>query len=264
MLSNIGESQLLMDAVEQVAYSIARGKDGWNDIAVKAFGAAYRDETVTAETHSKDVYKAVKVRSEIITLAVPGGVLKGKAYADMTARSRSAQEAKLASAFTLGTLAAQNGAIEVAFRYACEAGGSKYASLCKTMPAMKAECAKRGVANVTLANLVGAVDVALMPEAEETASEAIAAIAKAFGDVAFGTDKAPSPHANAMSALAATVKGNGLARQAMRTLADMAALLATAEANHAVLPSEADDAREARVSEIYAAAKARVEAGEVK
>ena len=67
-LSNSPSRAMVFDTVEQVAYAIARGKDGMADSALMLYRMIRDDETADLTDLAKDFYKAVRARAEVIAI----------------------------------------------------------------------------------------------------------------------------------------------------------------------------------------------------
>ena len=240
---------------KSAAYGLAmsRGKDVFVNMGADLFGVAMRDERVDEDT-AASWYDDVREHAEY------QANLAHAPLKPQTDKSKASQRSKLGNFGTLGMLARTNDAIEPAIEYARKQAKGKYTPYVKCAVALKASLAK---GKRTLADLIGAVDVAMLPGSAETASEAVSKLCDAFHTLAFGDAKGnPSPFEDAFSALDTTPRGNGLAAHAVTLLGNVRDLLKREEEAHKPLQSETDAARASLVADTLAKARERVEAGE--
>jgi hypothetical protein len=184
-LSNNSPSRdMVFATVDQVAYAIARGKDGMGDSALMLYRYTRDDETADSDGFTaRDFYKAVRARAEVIAIAA------GKPLKEQKDKSRDVQIAKLASFPTLGEIARDNLDVDAAMDYAVRLCAGGYTKLVSCAVAMKTGLAKDIHADE--ATLKDAIDATLVEKAK-LASKEVAKIAAAWAKLVHGTDDEPS------------------------------------------------------------------------
>jgi len=167
-------------------------------MALDLFQTTVGDDQV-GDDIAKVLYTSVRNRAETIAYTA------GKPLKEQTAKSAASQVSKLANFYTLGTLARDvNANVSEAVDYAKSVTLGKYTPLVACAVAVKTLFAKAPKAdrpNITLDAMVTAIDEALVPADEPTASEAVAKLAKQWEKLTEGTDKVPAPYPDAFSAL---------------------------------------------------------------
>ena len=182
--NNSPSRDMVFQTVEQVAYALARGKDGMADSALMLYRYTRDDDTADADGFTaRDFYKAVRARAEVIALQA------GKPLKEQKDKSRDIQISKLNNFPTLGECARDNDAVDPAMSYAVRHVAGGYTKLVACAVAMKTELAKDAMADE--ATLCAAIDAALV-EKPKLASEEVAKVLKAFVKLAYGTDKEPA------------------------------------------------------------------------
>src|SRR5262245_14918255 len=211
----------LFERGETYAFAFARGKEAFADMALDLFQTTVGDDQV-GDDIAKVLYTSVRNRAETIAYTA------GKPLKEQTPKSAASQVAKLGNFYTLGVLASEtNASISEAVDYAKSVTLGKYTPLVACAVAVKtlfAKTVKTERPNVTLDAMVEAIDAALVPADEPTASEAVAKIAKQWEKLTEGTDKVPPPYPDAFSALAQAEPSDPVQRVAV-LLAEIEATL---------------------------------------
>ena len=218
-LSNSPSRAMVFDTVEQVAYALARGKDGMADSALMLYRMIRDDETADTDGLARDFYRAVRSRAEVIAIDA------GKPLKDQTVKSFDAQVSKLACFPTLGEVARDNPHVNPAMDYAVSLVSGGYTKLVKCAVAVKSELAKDIHAHFD--TLKTAIDVALV-EKVKLASEEVTKIANAWDKLVKGTDEEPSEFRDTFDRLRQAYPAD-YARSIADNLAAIALILERAE-----------------------------------
>jgi hypothetical protein len=182
--NNSPSRDMVFNTVEQVAYALARGKDGMADSAQMLYRYTRDDDTANADGFvARDFYKAVRARAEVIAAQA------GKPLKEQKDKSRDVQIAKLASFPTLGEIARDNAAVDIAMDYAIGQVAGGYTKLVACAVAMKTVLAVDIHATETA--MIEAIDAALTPKVK-LASEEVSKIGAAWEKLVHGTDNEPS------------------------------------------------------------------------
>jgi len=175
----------LWDTIPQVAYAMARGKDGLADSANDMFRLVMTDESVSPEGIAAKFYD--EVRSQAVAI----GIAKRAPLKDQSAKSKASQISKLENFPTLGNIARDNEHVEPAFEYARELVGSGYTKLVKCAVAMKTCLAKDIHADE---NTLRAAINKSMEDEPKLASAEVEKLGEAFAKLVHGDKDMPSKH----------------------------------------------------------------------
>lgn len=175
----------LWDTIPQVAYAMARGKDGLADSANDLFRLIMTDESVQPAGLAANFYD--EVRSQAVSIAIS----KGKPLKDQSANSKRSQVSKLENFPILGEIARDNEAVEPAFEYARDLVGSGYTKLVKCAVAMKTALAKDIHASE---DTLRAAILASQVTDPKLASDEVAKLGDAFTKLVHGEKDMPSVH----------------------------------------------------------------------
>jgi hypothetical protein len=218
-----GPVAALWDTIPQVAYAMARGKDGMADSANDMFTLVSAGSNIETAGMAGAFYREVRSQAERIATS------KGKPLKEQTSKSYASQVSKLENFPLLGECARINVNVAVAFEYAREVTGSGYTKLVKAAVALKTVLAKD--INADEVTLCAAVD-ASQAEKAEVASEVIAKMGEALGKLVHGDDKNLPKHEPLFTALLATYPADYVER-AQQALATLATCVAAVEAANA-------------------------------
>ena len=230
-----GPVAALWDTIPQVAYAMARGKDGMADSANDMFTLVSAGSNIETAGMASAFYREVRSQAERIAIS------KGKPLKEQTSKSYASQVSKLENFPLLGECARINPHVAVAFEYAREVTGSGYTKLVKAAVALKTVLAKDINAD-EVTTLCAAIDKAL-EDKKELASAAVQKIADAFETLAHGNAKTgePSPHDAMLTRLLAAYPQDYV-KHVGQCFADMVAKLESIEQADAALVSKAANA----------------------